>query len=391
VFSPEPVMNNRVCMVVYSYYPNDPRVRKEATALVRNGYEVTVICLRNRGEAREEVVDGVFVRRLPLMTERSGGKLRYAHQYLMFFAMAAFAVTAAHIKKRFGVVHTHSLPDFIVFTAAFPKIMGAKVVLDLHELMPEIYLSRMDAKGRDGFMFRLMVTLEKISVAYADRVVTISDLIGDIFVERGLSREKLTIIWNTPDIGEASAPVTVTDRRLVYAGSANEYQDFDLVFTGFAEMRDVELDIFCDVDEAKELKRKISERGLDNIHIKSWVDPKELRRLLPGYAGTILPFIDSEITRVALGHKSLEYPRLGLPVVATDLPGIRAVFDDSCFFFYKAEDPADFVKAMRTLLSDGACARRKVLRSQEIIDKKGLIWSRVEGRLVGMYGELGRI
>ena len=381
-------MNNRVCMVVYSYYPNDPRVRKEAVALVRNGYEVTIICLRNKGEARGEVVDGVFVRRLPLMTERGGGKLRYAYQYLMFFAMAAFAVTTAHIMKRFGVVHTHSLPDFIVFTAAFAKLTGAKVVLDLHEVMPEIYLSRMDSHGRDGFMFRLMVALERVSMAYADRVVTISDLIADIFVGRGLPRDKLTIIWNTPEILEASAPVTVKERRLVYAGSVVEYQDFDAVVAAFAEMRDVELDIFCNLEEAQELKSKIAERGLDNMHIKSWLDPKELRGLLSGYAGAILPFVDSEITRIALGNKAIENPLMGLPVVATDLPGIRAVFDDSCVFFYKAGDSVDFVRAVRSLLSDNACARRKVLRSQEIIEERGLTWSRVEGRLIGMYRKL---
>jgi len=96
------------------------------------------------------------------------------------------------------------------------------------------------------------------------------------------------------------------------------------------------------------------------------------------------------VARIALGNKVLEYSLLGLPVLATDHPGIRAVFDDSCFFFYKVGDPADFVRGARSLLSDDACARRKVLTSQEVIDKKGLTWSRVEGRLVGMYRELGR-
>jgi len=381
-------MNDRVCMVVYSYYPRDPRVRKEATALARNGYDVTVICLRNSDEAREEVVSGVKVRRLPFRTERSGGGLRYAYQYLMFFAMAAFAVTTAHVRRRFAVVHAHSLPDFIVFTAAFAKLTGARVVLDLHEVMPEIYLAKDSSRRRGSFMFRLIVLQERASVAFADRVVTVSDMIGDIFVGRGLPREKLTVIWNTPDIENASAPVTAAGRRLVYAGMINEFQDFDTVIAAFGEMNDVELDIYCDVAYADNLKRKIDERGLGNMHLKSWLDPKDLRDALSGYAGAILPFVDSEITRIALGNKALESPLMGLPVVATDLPGIRAVFDDSCFFFYKAGDPADFAKAVRALLSDDACTRRKVQRSQEVIDDKGLTWSRVEERLIEMYGKL---
>jgi glycosyltransferase involved in cell wall biosynthesis len=383
-------MNNRVCMVVYSYYPRDPRVRKEATALARNGYDVTVICLRNTGEAKEETVGGVKVRRLPFRTERSGGKLRYAYQYIVFFAMAACAVSTAHIRRRFGVVHAHSLPDFIVFTAAFPKLTGAKVVLDLHEAMPEIYLSKMGAKNSAGPLFRLMVAQEKISMAFADRVITVSDLIGDIFVERGLPREKLTIIWNTPDYEKPMPPVSGGGKRLVYAGSMNEFQDFDTVIDGLAELKDVELDIFGEGTQAEPLGRKIAEKGLKNVHLKGWVDPDKLKGMLSTYAGAILPSGGSDVARIALGNKVLEYSLLGLPVLATDHPGIRAVFDDSCFFFYKVGDPADFVRGARSLLSDDACARRKVLTSQEVIDKKGLTWSRVEGRLVGMYRELGR-
>lgn len=383
-------MNNRVCMVVYSYYPRDPRVRKEATALARNGYDVTVICLRNAGEAKEESVNGVKVRRLPFRTERSGGKLRYVYQYIMFFVMAACAVSAAHIRRRFGVIHTHSLPDFIVFTAAFPKLTGTKVVLDLHEAMPEIYLSRMGEKNEGGPLFRLMVAQEKLSTTFADRVITVSDLIGDIFIERGLPREKLTIIWNTPDYEKPLPPVSGGGKRLVYAGSMNEFQDFDTVIDGLAEIKEVELDIFGEGTQVEPLGRKISERGIKNVHLKGWVDSEKLKGMLSTYAGAILPSGSSDVARIALGNKVLEYSLLGLPVLATDRPGVRAVFDDSCFFYYKVGDPADFVRAVKSLLSDNACAKRKVLRSQEVIGEKGLTWSRVEERLVGMYKELGR-
>jgi glycosyltransferase involved in cell wall biosynthesis len=382
-------MNNRVCMVVYNYYSWDARVRKEATALARNGYDITVICLRNTGEAREEIVNGVKVRRLPLRSERSGGKLRYAYQYIMFFAMAACAVSIAHIKRRFGVVHTHSLPDFIVFAAAFPKLTGAKVVLDLHEAMPEIYLSKMDAEGRGGFIFRLMAAQEKASVAFADRVVTVSDMVGDIFVERGLPREKLTIIWNAPDYEKPLAPVSDGGKRLVYAGGMNEYQDFDTVIDGLAELKDVELDIYGEGVQTERLRRKIAEMGLKNVRLKGWVESAEIKGILATYSGAVVPFVDSEITRIALGHKVLEYPLLGLPVIATDLPGIRAVFDDSCFYFYKVGDPGDFVRAAKSLLADRDAAARKVLISQEAIEKRGLTWGHMEKRLVDLYRKLG--
>lgn len=382
-------MNNRVCMVVYQYYPRDQRVRKEAEALVRNGFDVEVICPRKPGEERRETVGGVRVWRLPLQMERSEGVLGYAYQYAMFFAMAAFAVDIEHIRRRFGVIHVNSLPDFLVFTAFFPKLTGAKVVLDLHEAMPEIYLSKRRLTDRDGLIFKLMVSLEEISVAYADRILTVSEPVGDLLVGRGLPREKLTIIHNAPDMEKPLEPVHSSESKLVYAGTFNEYQDFDIVVAAFKELKDVELDIYGDGPQMESVRRRIAEESLTNVHLKGWVRPEEVKGLLLGYAGTIVPFVDSPITRIALGHKVLEYPLLGLPVVATDLPGLRSVFDDSCFYYYRAGHTEDFVRAVRSLFADRATAWKKILRSQEAIEKKGLIWGQVEKKLVDLYRKLG--
>jgi len=382
-------MNNKVCMVVYQYYPRDHRVRKEAEALARNGFDVEVICLRKPDEKRRDTVGGVKVLRLPLQLERSGGMLRYAYQYAMFFAMAAFAVSVEHVRRRFGFVHAHSLPDFLVFTAAFPKLTGAKVVLDLHEVMPEIYLSKRGLREKSGMVFRLMVFLEAISEAYADRVITVSDTLGDILVGRGLPREKLTIIFNAPDIEKPLPPVSGGGRKLVYAGTFTEYHDFELVVAAFAQMKSVELDIYGDGSQTESVRRRIAEAGLTNVHFKGWVRPEEMKDVLSKYAGTIAPFGDSEIAKVALGHKVLETPLFGLPVVAADLPGLRAVFDDSCFFYYRAGQTDDFVRAVRSLMSDKDAARDKVLRSQEVIEKRGLTWDKISKRLIELYRKLG--
>ena len=32
------------------------------------------------------------------------------------------------------------MPDFLVFSALIPKLLGAKVVLDLHDPMPELMI-----------------------------------------------------------------------------------------------------------------------------------------------------------------------------------------------------------------------------------------------------------
>jgi len=60
-------------------------------------------------------------------------------EYLAFFALASFKLIALHIQKRYNVVQVHNLPDWLVFVALIPKLSGARVILDLHDLMPEFY------------------------------------------------------------------------------------------------------------------------------------------------------------------------------------------------------------------------------------------------------------
>ena len=45
-------------MVAFSNYPADPSPKREAEALVGKGMSVDIICLCNKNEAKEEVVNG---------------------------------------------------------------------------------------------------------------------------------------------------------------------------------------------------------------------------------------------------------------------------------------------------------------------------------------------
>ena len=52
-------------MLVENVYPDDPRVRSEALLLTSAGYQVSVICLKEPGQAAFEIVKGVRVYRIP--------------------------------------------------------------------------------------------------------------------------------------------------------------------------------------------------------------------------------------------------------------------------------------------------------------------------------------
>jgi glycosyltransferase involved in cell wall biosynthesis len=129
-------------MVVYSYYPRDQRVRREAETLKENGARVHVICLRKEGESRYKTHNDISIYRVPQTHRRTVGYMPYFIRYFMFLFLSALVLTKLFFRFRYDVVHIHSIPDYLVFCAIVPKMLGARVILDLHELMPEIFAVR---------------------------------------------------------------------------------------------------------------------------------------------------------------------------------------------------------------------------------------------------------
>ena len=133
-------------MVVYAPYPmGETRVQREAEALVKHGYEVDVICLRVPGSLPVDQYKSVTIYREKFQFSNGWLKngLRYKfYSYLYFLFAAAFRLTWLHMKNPYTTVQVHNLPDFLVFCAFIPKLTGAAILLDLHDLMPEFFIGR---------------------------------------------------------------------------------------------------------------------------------------------------------------------------------------------------------------------------------------------------------
>jgi hypothetical protein len=166
----------RHCMVVHAHYPyGETRVQRQAEALVRRGYEVDVLCLRTKTDAATEFHNGVRVFRLPVRYHNYNGVGWKFWEYFRFGLLAMLKLIQLHRRHPYNSVQTHNVPDFLVFAAWFPKLFGARVILDLHDLMPEFYQARYghDAGSR---LVRLVQWQEKLSCRFANHVITVSEL-----------------------------------------------------------------------------------------------------------------------------------------------------------------------------------------------------------------------
>src|SRR5262249_14941211 len=130
-----------VCLVVQMVYDIDVRVRRKAEALVAAGYSVDVLALRPRGGEKSYTLNGVNVQTVSLGKKR-GSLARYFLEYALFCLWACFETTVRTLRRRYAVIDVNTLPDFLIFAPCFARLLGARLVLDMHEITPEFYMSK---------------------------------------------------------------------------------------------------------------------------------------------------------------------------------------------------------------------------------------------------------
>src|SRR5512143_2607718 len=123
----------RHCMVVYAAYPRfETRVQREAEALVAHGIQVDVICPRFGDEKLVDEHCGVRIYRVKQEWVRRSNVSGQFRQYLTFFLQASLKLASLSLQHCYDAVQAHNLPDFLVFCALFPKLLGSRAILDLH-------------------------------------------------------------------------------------------------------------------------------------------------------------------------------------------------------------------------------------------------------------------
>lgn len=356
-------------MVVFAWYPlAEPRVQREAEALVDAGYAVDVICLRDRDERPRERYRGVEIHRLPLGRD----KRSLGHQFVAygrFFVLAAARLTALQLRHRYHTVQVHNLPDFMVFCALVPKLQGVPVILDLHDLMPEFFAGRFGA-DRHRWLRMLIRWQERLACGFADHVVTVSEHWRRALIERGVPADRCSVVMNVADeriFTRRHRPPRVGSFKLIYHGTVTRRYGLDLAIRAVDEVRHeipgIRLTILGKGDDMPALMDLVRRLNLqDRVDLRDgFLLAEDLPDLIADADIGLAPYRDDVFTDGLLPTKLMEYAVLGLPSVAARTTAIEAYFRDSMVEFFTPGDHHDLARCLRELWHDRARLERLAL------------------------------
>jgi glycosyltransferase involved in cell wall biosynthesis len=386
----------RAVIVTHSHYPDDPRAVKHATALHEAGFEVIVLALRRAGEAKRETLGGVDVRRLPLEHKRGGGA-RYLFEYFGIFALSFWELTWLSLARRPFAVQVNNPPDFLIFAAVVPKMLGARLILDMHEPMPELYAS---IRGLDAHAFpvRALRAIEGLATRFADRVVTVSEICRKTFAARGTAAEKITVVKNVCDLelfdprrhvtAAASGATANGVQRVIYHGTLVGRYGVDLLVRAFARVRDrfpaARLEIFGRGETMEELAALARELGVaDRVHFGGQVALSSIPAKIAAADVGVVPNRKDIFMDLVLPTKLFEYIAMEKPVVVARTAAVIDHFGAQDLYLFEPGDVDALARTLEDALSHPGEARERVQRLRERC--AGETWAAEKQKLIGVY------
>lgn len=397
-----------ICMVVTNDLRMDNRVKREALALSRAGFDVSVVCIRSAETPAEEMMENVRITRVQPAAWR--GIHRELPWRTLWYYRHVFSVGTETMHQMYQVLvarqadiyHAHDLDTLLLARQAARRV-GAKLVYDAHELYTET-LTQLRGRGliQDSYVWfarRYYAWIERRLIREAACVITVNPMIAEVLRQRYNVRLPATIL-NCPDFVDAGQ-LAIRDFRnifglprdakiLLYQGVLGPGRglhqivqaakflpaDYHIVFMGYGDFR-AALE-----QEAKQLV--VSNR----VHFQAAVPSSELLRYTASAdLGWLTIEAVNESKRLASPNKLFEYMMAGVPAIANRLPFLeKIVTEERIGILVDSLEPPDLARAAVAMLRspEYSAMRQNALRAA----KTTYHWQREAHKLVRLYQAL---
>lgn len=348
-------MRRVVAVVAHAAYPADPRIRRQADALVEAGLEADLFVLREPGQEKREGADPLRVHRLPVR-RAFGGMAGHLAEYVTFTALATVALAREHRRRRYRLVQVATVPDFLAAAGLPERLAGVPILLDLHEDMPAFYQDRF--RGRlSRPLTRLVSAVTRGSARLADEMLTVHEPLRALAIARGVPPERVTVVMNgaderlfDPDRHPRREWMADGRLRLIHHSNLQRIYGLDVLVEAVARLAgrlDLELDVYGDGPFRPEVEALIDRLELaDRVHLHGRVPIEELPRRIAGADLGVVPSRPEPYLQLSLSTKLLEYAAMGLPTIASDLATFRAHLGPGAIWYVPGGDPDELAGAI---------------------------------------------
>jgi len=414
----------RVCMFVYNNMLHDARVRKEARTLTQAGYDVTVVAVHEPGRTlRRESVHGFTIvrfsrsilgasrkeiaarlrgRPLPVTAAAPrpaaaaprprGIKARLLARLETVLRLTLYPLRRVIVFQRFlraglrtraDVYHSHDLNTLLVgWTAS--RLRRARLIYDSHEV----------ETGRARIKLRWWAKfLEHALIGRADRVICTNRTRAD-FTQNLYRIPPPTILRNLPAYVEPEPSFLLHDalelpheaKIVLYQGGVQPERGLEELLAAAPEIQGGLVVLLGSGRLKPALQEQAARAGLEGkVLFHDAVPVGDLPDWTAcGYVGLQILQNTCFNHYSSLSNKLLEYLMAGVPAIASDLPEMRRVIEDTgAGVLVDTSDPHAIAEAANRLLADESLRREMSEKAKAA--RRRYCWEEEEHVLVDLY------
>ena len=390
ILRPDSVNKPHVLIIVQNLsVPYDRRVWLECNSLVDNGFDVSVICPRAKGDSKRETLNGVRIYRYA-PAPMTSGVLSFLVEFTYCFIRTFILSLKIQFRKKIDVVQTCNPPDTYWVLGLFFRIFGSTFVFDQHDLCPEIFDARFGENP--GILKRLLrkglVLFEKGNYRTACKVISTNESYRELALTRGQKSDSDVVIVRSGPNPERLYPVEKNTELLqghkhllVYIGVMGPQDRVDIAIDSLnflhkeMDRSDVCLALLGDGDCYEELQAQVKDLGLeDHITFTGRANDETIRKYFSSASLGIAPDPATPFNSHSTHNKIMEYMIFSLPVVAFNLKETIKSGKDAVRVVGENASPAAMAKEIAQLLDDEN-ERKKMgeYGRQRVLDD--LVWS----------------
>ncbi|MEO8232856.1 MAG: glycosyltransferase, partial [Ignavibacteriota bacterium] len=396
-FSKSIVNSKKIFMVVQSYYDGDPRVRRQASALIEAGYSLEVLSLGSKDKPKLGIVDNVIVRRIMTFFPKNNVLIYFLFSSI-FFIKAFFILFYSSLKNRYSLIQIHNMPDHLVFVAFFQKIFGTPVLLDIHDLTIEFFREKW-SKILFHLIYPILRFFEFLSYKFSSHILTVTQQCVNILNKRGVSKDKITLILNTAD--ESQFPLYKERKfeaftegvNIFYHGTIAKRFGLHLVIESLpkvlTKLPGSQLFIYGggDSDYLIYLTQLVKNLNLeDNVHIPGMIEYDLVDEQIRKMDIAIVPYLDTPYMNLALSTKSFEYISCGIPICASRLEATHTIFSENSISYFDPNNIDDISEKIISLALNPELQRLQVISALEDLEKNS--WKEMKKRYLEVINKL---
>ena len=363
------VSPRRIGMIVYSDYRTDNRVIRYAEALTERGDTVDVLSIK--WDSRLPAVETIGRVRVHRIQERYGknekSKSGHLLPLLKFWLRACVYLTRQHLHQRYDLIHVHNIPDFLVFAAWLPKLTGTKIILDVHDVVPEFYASKFKLEPH-AFGVSALKKVERASARFADHVIISNHLWHKMFVARSVPEAKCSVFINNVNqrIFYRREPVRRPGYPVIlFPGGLQWHQGLDIAIRAMAKVGGkipaAELHIYGAGNMKDELVELTRQLGLtEKVRFFDPLPVEQIAEVMANADLGVVPKRADSFGNEAYSTKIMEFMSLGVPVVVSSTKIDRFYFNDAIVRFFESGNADALADALLEMLSNDPLRQRMV-------------------------------